>query len=153
MQKQMNNSYWVSSIKPNLRSELASLQSLINTDALKDRTGKPLTNCISKNKALRLTNKRGSLGLLIHKRVIGSGYKFSDYSGGELGEREFVIDTATINDFFSGSPLFSGDSPDKKSLIVYRFPVNFILVEISGNECNDTDPGGDGVKVKLPTEQ
>ena len=136
-------------LKPHLLGIKIVLDDEVKVHGRKNRAGQPIKNCISKGKALLLSTKRGSLGLLIKKRIDNNGYRFLEYTGATLGAGEFAIETMVILDIFS-TLLYLNDTP-KNSLIVFLFDADNIIIELSGDDCRDDDSGGDGVKVRLPS--
>jgi hypothetical protein len=131
------------------RDSIKRVTDIFETNHVRTPFGIPLKNCISKYRALRLSNI--SDGLLISLR--GDLISFYSYTTNQsLATDDFVILKNAIKEIFKGG-FRNRDDNNIESLEVTACDdsgVNVIVVEFSKLRCSSEETGGDGIKVTIP---
>lgn len=136
---------------PKLFVEKNRLKSELNIQCKRKKNGEYVSSCISRDRAIDICKK--SDGLYIRKNTKKNGFAFGKFTNGTvLSEGEFAMESDVILKIFSDTKFHETDSIDRESLIFYFFNADKIIFEISELRCNDDGSGGDGVKVRIPTE-
>jgi hypothetical protein len=113
-----------------------ALQNIIDTEGETNSIGRIINFSISKENALNLVST--SAGILID---MNEGFRVIEYDNETLGIGLFVISKDAIEIL----PEYV------HSILVFKCGIDKIIIEFSKDFIHTDNPGGDGLKIKLPT--
>lgn len=121
---------------------------LSNHGIRKRSSGEIIKTCIKKENALRFLIKPNSIGIKIRynptsRKLTKAILTPTDLIAvGSLPVNFFGISSDSIRQLLSDTEI--------KSLIFYICDTDVLIIEKTKDRCSEVDPGGEGLKVKIP---